>query len=304
MTVPLSLPQQRLWFLSRATHSATYNICLGLELSGPADLEALARAVQDVVDRHEPLRTIYPEGPDGPYQSVQTAARASVPVPVVHLPAEEIPAAMRGAAAHVFDLTTELPIRALLMEISPELCVLFLAIHHISCDGGSMRSLLADLDVAYGARISGQAPRFAELPVSYRDYTLWQREVLGSEDDPGSLAREQLNFWSKALAHLPRRPVLPHDRARDSEPPPSEVVEFSVPAALHRRLYEIGNRTRSSMFMVVQAAIVAVLTRLGAGTDIILGTVVSGRTDEALDDLVGFFVNTLVLRTDTSGNPT
>ena len=182
--------------------------------------------------------------------------------------------------------------------------MLLLLLHHIAGDGWSLAPLARDLGRFYAARCRGGAPDLAALPVQYADYTLWQHEVLGQEDDPQSAIARQLAFWTEALKGLPDQIDLPSDRPR---PAVSSYRGDSVPLTLdpelHRGLLGLARESRASLFMVLQAALAALLTRLGSGSDIPIGSPIAGRTDSALDDLVGFFVNTLVLRTDTSGNP-
>ncbi|HET9380917.1 MAG TPA: amino acid adenylation domain-containing protein, partial [Streptomyces sp.] len=303
--VPLSFAQRRLWFLNRLEGpSSTYNLPLAARLTGALDVAALRDALGDVVARHESLRTTFPEIDGTPRQSVVPAGQAVPELVVREVDEDALDAAMEEAAFHGFDLAGELPVRAHLYRLGTDRHVLLIVMHHIAGDGLSMAPMARDLAEAYAARLDGHAPGWAPLPIQYADYTLWQREVLGSESDPGSEIARQLEFWRTTLTGLPEELRLPADRPR---PPVAShkgsTVPFAVPAELHERMADLARRTRTSLFMVGQAALAALLTRLGAGHDIPLGTPVAGRGDEALDDLVGFFVNTLVLRTDTGGDP-
>ncbi|MFF5343860.1 amino acid adenylation domain-containing protein [Streptomyces althioticus] len=305
--LPLSYAQRRLWFLGRLTGGDPgYNMPVGLRLTGHLDAEALAAALADLTERHETLRTVFPEGEDGsPCQLVLGPEAARPALEVCRTTEDELPGALARAARHRFDLTRDLPLRAVLFELGEREHVLLLLLHHIAGDGWSLAPLTRDLATAYAARREGRAPAFTPLPVSYADYTLWQRDLLGDTDDPSGASARQFAYWREALAQLPEEIQLPADRPRPATPGHrGEAVFRTLDAGLHKALLDLARSGGASLFMVLHAALAALLTRHGAGTDIPVGSPVAGRTDEALDDLVGFFVNTLVLRTDTSGDPT
>ncbi|MCD9140755.1 non-ribosomal peptide synthetase [Streptomyces albireticuli] len=303
--VPLSFAQRRLWFLDRLQGpGAAYNVPLVLDLRGELDEEALRAALADVLERHESLRTVFPETRGVPRQRVLDGAVARPELTAVVVAPEELDAAVAAAVRQPFYLAAEAPVRARLFTTGPGVHVLALVVHHIACDGWSLAPLWRDLADAYAARREGRAPGAEPLPVQYADYTLWQRALLGDADDPDSLAARQIAYWTEALAGLPECAELPGDRPRPQVASyRGDTLHFGVDADLHRRITELAERCGASPFMVLHAALATLLTKLGAGTDLAIGTPVAGRTDHALDGLVGFFVNTLVLRTDTSGNP-
>ncbi|ARP74327.1 non-ribosomal peptide synthetase [Streptomyces pluripotens] len=301
--IPVSAAQWRLWFLYRLEgRSATYTVPLLLRMSGPLDQAALEAALGDMVARHESLRTRFPEVDGQPYQLIVDAEQPEVTL--VETDEAGLAEQLAVATRYGFDLATELPLRITLFRLSETEHVLLFLLHHIASDGWSDAPFARDLSVAYAARTEGRAPAWSALPVQYADYTLWQRELLGSESDPQSLLSQQLAYWQKTLAGLPEQLELPTDRPRPSAASfRGDEVHFELDADLHAGLLELARHTNTTLFMVFQAAVAGLLTRLGAGDDIPLGGVIAGRTDEALDELIGFFVNTLVLRTDTSGNP-
>ncbi|WP_410644344.1 amino acid adenylation domain-containing protein [Amycolatopsis sp. lyj-346] len=297
--VPLSPAQQRLWFLDRLDGAAAnYPVPVALRLSGPVDAAALEEAVRDVTRRHEVLRTIYP---DTAGVAVQRVLEPHVRLALEEPTEDELPARLAAATTEPFDLARERPLRAVLYRLAVDEHVLLLVVHHIAADGWSLRPLLADLRTAYTARLSGTAPQPPPSAVQYRDFAVWQRKLL----DPDGLLATQTAFWRQALDGLPEELTLPADRARPAEPSGrGGRVALVLEPQLRRALAKLAADSRATLFMVLQAAVAALLTRLGAGTDIPLGTPVAGRADAALDDLVGFFVNSLVLRTDTGGDPT
>ena len=303
--IPLSFAQRRLWFLARLEdRSATYTIPLALRLRGSLDRGALEAALGDLVERHESLRTVFPDELGVPRQLIVEPSVARPRLAVVAVNAAALPDALAAAAGQGFDLASELPLRAHLFALGEQEHVLLLLLHHIAGDGWSLAPLGRDLACAYAARVGGTAPDLPSLPVQYADYTLWQHELLGREHDEDSAIARQLAFWTQALAGVPDQIDLPTDRPRPAVSSyRGDRVALHIEADLHGRLLALARDSGASLFMVLQAGLATLLTRLGAGSDIPIGSPIAGRTDSALDDLVGFFVNTLVLRTDTSGNP-
>ncbi|MBD3011049.1 amino acid adenylation domain-containing protein, partial [Streptomyces sp. 5-10] len=304
--LPLSFAQRRLWFLNRMEGpSATYNAPVVLRLSGALDRAALELALSDLVGRHESLRTVFPEVDGSPRQQVWDRDAVRLPLTVVDTTEAALPEQLAATATRGFDLTVQLPLRTTLFALGETEHVLAVVIHHIATDGWSTAPLVRDLSAAYAARCDGRAPAWEPLPLAYADYTLWQRDHLGDEDDPESLAFRQLAYWREALAGLPDELALPTDRPRPAVASHrGRTMEFAIAPELHRGLTALARSRGVSLFMVLQSALAVLLTKLGAGEDIPVGSPIAGRTDEALEDLVGVFLNTLVLRTDTSGDPT
>ncbi len=303
--LPLSYAQARLWFLHKYEGpSATYNIPLALRLTGAVDHAALRAAIVDVIGRHESLRTLFGETDGVPHQQILAVEEIDTPVLVTEVAVEGLAAAVVEAVGYRFDLATQIPIRAHLLAVSATEQVLVVVVHHIAADGASLVPLARDVATAYAARLAGQAPGWAPLAVQYADYTLWQHEVLGSEDDPDSVLSQQFDYWRAELDGVPEHIVLPLDRPR----PPQQSFRgaqlgLSIDAELRARIEAHARQTGATTSMVLQAGLMVLLHKLGAGDDLTIGGPIAGRTDDTLSDLIGFFVNTWVLRVDTSGNP-
>ncbi|MFG3101441.1 amino acid adenylation domain-containing protein [Streptomyces sp. NPDC048182] len=306
--VPLSHAQQGLWFLSQLEERpGSYAVPLAWALTGPLDTDALAAALRDLVVRHEALRTLHPTADGVPHQKVTAPGDIGERLRLEHTECSpgDLPAHLARARVHAFDLATELPLRARLIRTGPQEHVLVLLLHHIAADGWSLGPLGRDLSAAYAARLAGRAPDLPPLPVQYADYTLWQRDLLGDPADPDSAFARQTAYWREALRGLPEETALPADRPRPAAPTHrAGRVTFDVDAALREGLAALARDAGVTLFVVVRAALTALLRRLGAGEDIAIGTPVAGRADAALDDLVGCFINTLVFRADLSGDPT
>ncbi|WP_336155544.1 non-ribosomal peptide synthetase DhbF [Bacillus sp. 204(2023)] len=303
--IPLSFAQRRLWFLHCLEGpSPTYNIPVAVRLSGELDQGLLKAALYDLVCRHESLRTIFPESQGTSYQHILDADQAHPELHVTEIAEKELSDRLAEAVRYSFDLAAEPAFRAELFVIGPDEYVLLLLVHHIVGDGWSLTPLTRDLGTAYVARCHGRSPEWAPLAVQYADYAHWQQELLGNEDNPNSLIAGQLAFWKETLKNLPDQLELPTDYSRPAEPShDGDTIHFRIEPEFHKRLQELARANRVSLFMVLQSGLAALLTRLGAGTDIPIGSPIAGRNDDALGDLVGLFINTLVLRTDTSGDP-
>ncbi|MBP5859308.1 AMP-binding protein [Streptomyces sp. LBUM 1484] len=227
--VPLSAAQRRMWFLDRLDGPAqTYTIPVVLRMTGPLDQGALRAAFGDLVRRHEVLRTVIAEGPQGPHQVVVGTAPL---VAVRSCDQAEFDAGVAEAARTPFSLEHHLPVRATLFTDGEREHALLLLLHHIAGDGSSMRTLAGDLSTAYAARLTGRAPDWAPLPLQYADYALWERE----------LPARRLDFWTKELAGIPDQLELPTDRARPAVASHrGGTVPFAVPAALRERVDALG----------------------------------------------------------------
>lgn len=302
---PLSFAQQRLWFLDQLEpQTATYNIAVASHLPGPLDAKLLERCLSELVIRHEALRTVFsPEGAR-PSQVIEPAR----PMHLKTVDLSDLPETEREAAGErllakearvPFDLARGPLFRALLVRRSDQDHVLLLTMHHIVSDGWSMGVLCAELSALYEAYSAGRQARFAELPIQYADFAVWQRQWL-----QGQVLQSQLAYWKDRLGS--ELPILemPTDRPRPAVRGARGAVETGVlPPALVEGLEDLSRREGVTTFMTLLAGFLTLLHRYSGQDDIVVGSPIANRNHSEIEGLIGFFVNTLVLRTDLSGEP-
>lgn len=303
---PLSYAQQRLWFLEQLTPgTSTYNMPYCVRLRGALSTTALGRALNEIVRRHESLRSVFPETEGAPSQLVRDFAPIALPlVDLEHLPeGERESAAMRRASEEAekpFDIATEPLFRPLVIRLAGGDHLLLLTMHHIVSDGWSIGVLMRELTALYRAFHDNQPSPIDELPVQYADFACWQREWLH-----GELLEEQLAYWMKHLSGPLPVLILPADRPRPAvKTHNGAVLSQDISDELAGALKALGLREGVTPFTVLLAAFQALLHRYSGQEDILVGFPVAGRSQKELEGLIGFFVNMLPLRTDFSGDPT
>ncbi|HVQ37464.1 MAG TPA: amino acid adenylation domain-containing protein, partial [Pyrinomonadaceae bacterium] len=303
---PLSFAQQRLWFLDQLEPgSAVYNVPTSVRLTGELDIDALNFALDEIVRRHESLRTIFVVIEDEPRQLILPATKNMLVV--VNLsdldPAarkNEVDRRVNEASHKPFDLNTGPLLRVTLLSLGQSEYVLSLTMHHIICDRWSMSILIGELLTLYHAFAAGKPSPLPEPTIQYADYARWQREWLS-----GEVLTNQLAYWREKLGGtLPllelatdkRRPLIQSFRGAR--------LPISMPEDLTGKLKNLSQKYGCTLYMTVLAAFQILLYRYTDQEDIIVGTPVSGRSRSETENLIGFFVNTLVMRTDLSGAPT
>ena len=302
---PLSFAQQRLWFLHQLEPTnAAYNESRAIRLTGTLDLDALQRALNQIVARHEVLRTTFVPV-DGIAMQV-ISKRGPVELPVVDLRSlpgptkePEICRLLAEVSRRPFDLSKDLMLRALLLWLDQGEHILSLTAHHIAFDGWSGAVLAQELTALYDAFVSGQPPTLPDLPIQYADYAVWQRDWL-----QGELLDTQLAYWKKQLDGL-----VPLQIPTDRVPPVLETYDGAkqslvIAEELSDQLRAFSRRRGVSLFMTLLAAFQTLLYRYSGKTDVAVGTPFAGRSWPETENLIGFFVNTLVMRSDLSGTPT
>ena len=299
---PLSFAQQRLWFIDRLEGSVRYVIPLALEVRGSLDRMAAQAAVSAIVRRHESLRTVIHDD-DG--EPVQVVSGTNMPLLGYHDLRGFDPVAREARIAVLvrdnrdlpFDLRRDPMLRMSLLQVEDDAWIVLAAMHHIASDGWSINVFLREFSDAYDQAVSGRDIVMEPLPVQYADFAAWQRRRAGE-----GRMDAQVAWWRDTLADIPQVHGIPLDHTR---PPRKGSLAHRVTARVDRAttaaLRELGRSADATLFMVLHAAMVAVLSRWGRGNDIVMGTPVSGRGHESLAPLIGYFSNTVVLRVGTEG---
>lgn len=303
---PLSHAQQRLWFIHRLdSQSAQYHIPYRLSIDGELDVEALRKALGDLVARHAVLRTVFDEAGSEPRQVVLQPIPFDLPLRDLGGLDEmarkrEAEHCLQAEAMRPFDLTRESPLRAQLLRLEPDRHWLAVTVHHIAADGWAMGILERELAALYTGYLSGTQPPLPPLPLQYTDYARWQRQWLGE-----AALETQFTFWEERLQGLPLLHGLPLDHPRPVVQTYRGAAHPHVlPGDLVERLQDLAQRHDATLFMVLNSAFALLLSRYSGESDIVVGTPVANRRDESLMGMIGLFINTLVFRNDLSGDPT
>lgn len=298
--LPLSSSQLSMWFECQMEGVTDIgNMWLALRFDGPLQTPALIAALNDVVARHEALRTNVAIHDGAPYQIVHPSRELAVPI--LRSSPEGLSDTLAELRHHIFGLETESLIRPAIIELSAQEHVLALVVHHIVVDHASFTVIVDDLIAAYRARLEGQAPQWDPQPVQYADYVLWQRDAFAPDSEFG---QAEVNFWRQQLAGVPTEIAVAHDRARPQIlGKRGEVAKFVMEPERRQALTRMAEQRGVTEFMVYQAALAVVLHRLGGGTDIVIGSPVAARVHPHVAKLVGLFANMVALRNDLSGDP-
>ncbi|HEU5382322.1 MAG TPA: amino acid adenylation domain-containing protein, partial [Ktedonobacteraceae bacterium] len=302
--VPLSFAQQRLWFLHQLEpDNAFYNICRAFFLTGALDTPVLKQCLDEIVRRHEALRTTFLDIEGRPFQLIAPTLRLSLPVIDLEAlsameQASEVDRFSLQEACQAFDLTRGPLLRVRLFHLGDEEHVILLTLHHSISDGWSMGVFFREFAALYTAYVTHTPSPLSDLPVQYADFAVWQRE--GRQEH---LLDEQQSYWRGQLDTLPNL-QLPLDYPRPAvQSFRGAVQHFVLPKTLTKALTALGLREECTLFMVLLAAFQVLLSRYTRQVDIAVGSLVANRRRTELESLIGFFANTLVLRTDLSGDP-
>ncbi|MBE8967603.1 non-ribosomal peptide synthase/polyketide synthase, partial [Nostocales cyanobacterium LEGE 12452] len=303
--LPLSFAQKRLWFLDQLEiNSAIYNIPLALRLVGTLRVTALEQSLQEIIHRHEALRTNFITVDGKPAQIIQTQTNWTVSVidwQDVPITEQEIALQQlaQQKAIQPFDLASEALIKATLVILSETEHTLLVCMHHVVSDGWSMGVFIQELAALYNAYSQGQPSTLAPLPIQYADFAIWQRNWL-----QGDVLQTQLSYWQQQLAGAPALLSLPTDRTRPAvQTFTGAYQEFALSLELTSKLTQLSQEQGVTLFMTLLAAFDTLLYRYTGTEDILVGSPIANRNHSEIEGLIGFFVNTLVMRTNLAGNP-
>ncbi|MCC5615449.1 amino acid adenylation domain-containing protein [Nostoc sp. CHAB 5836] len=299
--LPLSFAQQRMWFLYQLeSQSPFYNEGLQLRLEGVLNVEVLQQSINEIIRRHEILRTIFPAVDGKPVQVISSSLAMNIPVlDLQGLEAAEIQQIVTKEARQPFDLSNGPLLRVTLLRLRPESHVLVLIMHHIITDGWSMGIFIQELSSLYRAFTIDSPLLLAELPIQYADFAVWQRQWLTEE-----IQKQQLNYWKQQLAGATPLLELPTDKPR----PPVQTFcgatqEFQIDQNLSKQIKTFSQQSGGTLFHTLLAAFVVLMFRYSGQDDICIGSPIANRNRREMEPLIGFFVNTLVLRNQIEGNP-
>ncbi|MDB9391496.1 non-ribosomal peptide synthase/polyketide synthase [Microcystis aeruginosa] len=303
--LPLSYAQQRLWFLDQLEpNSPFYNISLALHLAGNLQVDVLEKSLQEIIQRHESLRTNFATIEGNPVQIIKPESNWQLTLvngkdSPKYREEQEIKKWLEIHSHQPFDLANDSLIRATLLKLSDTEHFLLICLHHIVSDGWSMGVFIEELTTLYNAYTKGLEPLLPELPIQYADFAIWQREYL-----QGEIRQNQLNYWQKQLAAAPALLDLPTDYPRPLQQSfQGDRIKCILSPELSQGLNKLSREKGVTLFMTLLTAFQTLLYRYTGQTDILVGTPIANRTRSELAGLIGFFVNTLVLRTDLAGNP-
>ncbi|BAY23196.1 non-ribosomal peptide synthase [Calothrix sp. NIES-2100] len=303
--IPLSFPQQRLWFLDQMEgNSAVYNMAAAVEITGNLQVSILEQIISEIIQRHAILRTNF-KTVDGNAVQIITP-QFTINIPVIDL--QTLPAAAQFAEVErlaiaeqlkPFDLANDCLLRVTLLHLAPESYVLLVTMHHIVSDGWSMGIFIQEFSTLYTAFSQNQPSPLPELAIQYADFAYWQRQCL-----QGEVLENQLNYWRQQLAGIPPILELPTDRPR----PPVQTFQgqnlyFELNQNLTKQLNILCQKSGTTMFMTLMAAFATLLYRYSRQSDIVIGSPIANRDRQETHSLIGLFVNSLVLRTNLEGNP-
>ena len=299
---PLSYTQQAQWFLHQLDpNNPFYNICATVQFDGSLDVAALEQSLNEIIRRHEVLRTTFKTVEGQPVQAIHP--HSTLPLPIIDLQefstseqTAEIQRLATEAAQQPFDLTCDRLLRTTLLQLGKSSYVLVLVIHHIVSDGFTLGVLMRELGLFYDALVSSEPSPLPALPIQYADYAVWQREWL-----QGERRETLLSYWKQQLAGIPPLLELPRDRPR----PPvqtfrGDTVSFHIDPTLTQQLRSLSQASGTTLFMTLLAGFNLLLHRYSGQSDIVVGSLIANRDRPELEGLMGFFANFLALRTQFS----